>query len=70
MQVRTYNGCGMRLVSVIGTFLAAVAGFVTGGGLMFVAFSSFVWPLDPAVSKVAGAVVGVLFGRLVATPFV
>ena len=60
-----------RLASLVGTVLAALAVFVTGCGLMFMAFSSFVFVLGAgtAVSHVAGAVLGVFFGGLVAAPF-
>jgi hypothetical protein len=63
---------GMRLANVVGTLLAALAVFVIGGGLMFWAFSSFVWALGAgtAVSLAVGGVVGILFGGFVATPFV
>ena len=60
-----------RLANLVGTVLAALAVFVTGCGLMFMAFSSFVFVLGAgtAVSHVAGAVLGVFFGGLVAAPF-
>ena len=61
----------MRLVNIIVSAGLALAVFVVGGGLMFLAFSTFDWVLGvgTATSHAVGGVAGFLFGGLVATPF-
>ena len=62
----------MRLANIVATAFAALLVFVVGGGAWFVAFSSLIWLLTWSlpVGYGVGAVTGVLFGGLVATPLV
>ena len=60
----------MRLANIVATTCAALLVFVVGGGAWFVAFSSLIFVLTFSfpVGYGVGAVTGVLFGGLVATP--
>ena len=62
----------MRLANVVATACAALLVFVVGGGAWFMAFSSLVFVLTYSlpVGYAVGAVTGILFGALVATPLV
>ncbi len=62
----------MRLANIVATACAALLVFVVGGGAWFMAFGSLIWLLtfSVPVGYGVGAVTGVLFGGLVATPFV
>ena len=60
----------MRRANIVVTACAALLVFVVGGGTWFVAFSSLVFVLTSSlpVGYAVGAVTGVVFGGLVATP--
>ena len=60
----------MRLANILATACAALLVFVVGGGAWFMAFSALVFVLTESlpVGYCVGAVTGVLFGGLVATP--
>ena len=60
------------LANIVATACVSVLVFVVAGGAWFLAFSSLIWSftVDTTVSYAAGAVTGVLFGGLVATPLV
>ena len=62
----------MRRANIAATAFAALLVFAAGGGAGFVAFSSLVWLLTWSlpVGYGVGAVTGVAFGALVATPLV
>ena len=62
----------MRIANTVASALAAFVVFVVAGGLAFTAFASLVWAFSANIplSYFAGAVVGILTGGLVATPFV
>jgi hypothetical protein len=54
----------MRLVNIVVSAGLALAVLVVGGGLMVLAFSSFVWVLGAGTdtSHAVGGVAGLLFG--------
>ena len=60
----------MRLANIVATACAALLVFVVGGGAWFMAFSTLVFVLTQSVpvGYGIGAVTGLLFGVLVATP--
>jgi len=60
----------MLLANIVATTCVAFLIFVVAGGAWFLAFSSSIWSFtaDTMISYTAGAVTGILFGGLVATP--
>ena len=60
----------MLLANIIATACVAFLVLVVAGGAWFLAFSSLIWSFttDTTISYAAGAVTGILFGGLVATP--
>ena len=62
----------MRPANIVATACAALLVFVVGGGAWFMAFSALIFVLTSSVpvGYGVGAVTGILFGGLVATPLV
>lgn len=62
----------MRPANIVATACAALLVFVVGGGAWYMAFSTLIFVLTSSVpvGYGVGAVTGLLFGGLVATPFV